>query len=400
MRILQLARYGSVKGGTEAYVAELCRGLRQAGHEVALGYRFDPDDARPEVRAGVQIAALTSRSEAPSAIELAELTRAVTSFRPDVVHAHNVEAAWLPAALLRLAPVVTAVHDHRLDCPTGTRYWAAWNKACTVTPGAGCLAYNLAAHCGSLRANATLEPFMRWRRLHRAAVDGPAIQVFSEHMKDAIRRAGIRALVTVTPYPCPALPDAAPVARDDARPLVFATGRATKEKGFDLLLDALPALQRPVHVVLAGQGHHLAALRHHAARVPQRHRVQFLGWLDRERLAAWYAAADVVAVPSAWPEPFGIVGLEAMAAGKPVVATEVGGVREWLVPGETGFAVAPRDAAGFAAALGQLLADSALRERMGAAASARVEALHTLDCHIDRVVEMYRHACRGWEKAA
>lgn len=400
MRVFQLARYGSVKGGTEAYIAELSRGLREAGHEVALGYRFDPDSSRAEVRAGTQIAALSSRNETPTDIELAEVTRAIESFRPDVVHAHNVEASWLPDVVRRLAPVVTAVHDHRLDCPTGTRYWAAWNKACTVAPGAACLGYNVAAHCGSLRANATLEPYLRWRRLHRAAVDGPAIQVFSDHMAQALRRSGIRAPVTVTPYPCPVLPDAPPAERGDDRPLVFAPGRATKEKGFDLLLDALPSLTAPVHVAIAGTGHHLAALRRKAARAPRRHRVQFLGWLDRRDLAAWYAAADVVAVPSAWPEPFGIVGLEAMAAGRPVVATDLGGVREWLVPNETGFAVPPRDAAGFAAAIARLVGDAELRGRMGAAARARVDALHTLDCHVDRIVELYRHACRGWEKAA
>lgn len=400
MRVLQVARYGSVKGGAEAYVAELCRGLRDAGHDVALAYAFDPDDTRAEVRDGRRLNAILSSGDAPTVAEARAVREVLESFRPDVVHVHNVDAAWLPGLIDRTAPVLTAVHDHRLDCPTGTRYWAAWGRACTAGPGAACLGYNLVAHCGSLKANATLQPFLRWRRLHRAAVNGPPIQVFSSFMQDAIRRAGIRAPVSVTPYPCPDLPAARPATRGDERPLVFATGRITKEKGFDLLLDSLQHVTTPVHCVIAGDGHHLPALRAAAAKVPSRHRVDFAGWIDRATLAAWYAASTIVAVPSAWPEPFGIVGLEAMAAGKPVVATDTGGVREWLDPGVTGVAVTPRDATGFARALDELLRDPEAQSRMGAAGRQRVTQHFALGDHVSVIEEIYRQARRGWEKAA
>ena len=247
MRILQVARYASVAGGTEAYVRELCEGLRRAGHEVALAYRFDPDPLRPEVKAGMQLGAISSRNASPTATELAEVRRAVDALRPDVIHVHNVDASWLPGALAKMAPAIHGVHDHRLDCPTGTRYWASWGKACDIAPGGLCLGYNVAAHCGSLRANATLEPFRAWRRAHRAAQKGPAIQVFSDYMRGELVRAGITVPVAVTPYPAPRLaePGALP-ADEDARPVVLATGRLTKEKGFDLLLDGARRRCRPV----------------------------------------------------------------------------------------------------------------------------------------------------------
>lgn len=400
MRILQVARYGSVKGGTESYVAALCDGLRAAGHEVALAYRFDADASRPEVAGGVQIAAITSRTADASPVEAAEVRRAVEGFAPDLVHVHNAEAAWLPGFAARLAPVVSAVHDHRLDCPAGTRYWAAWSRACDVKPGAGCLGYNLAAHCGSLRANATLEPYRRWKRLHAAARRGPQIQVFSEFMRDALQRVGVEAPVAVTPYPCPPLPSPAAIRIDDPRPIVFAHGRATKEKGFDLLLDAMSSVATPAQLVVAGAGHHLDALRRAARSAPARHRVRFLGWTDRATLHAWLQAAAVAAVPSAWPEPFGIAGLEAMHAAKPVVATAIGGIGEWLADGETGFAVAPRDAAGFGRALDRLLADPALRERLGAAGRARIERDFTLERHVAALLEIYDETRRGWKEAA
>jgi glycosyltransferase involved in cell wall biosynthesis len=401
MRILQVARYASVTGGTEAYVRELCAGLRSAGHDVALAYRFDPDDTRPEVKAGMQLGAITSRNAAPTQTERNEVRRAVASFRPDVIHVHNVDPPWLPSLLNGLAPTVHGVHDHRLDCPTGTRYLAGWGRACEVAPGGKCLGYNLAAHCGSLRANATLEPYRRWRRAHRAAQRGPAIQVFSDYMRGEIERAGITTPVTVTPYPAPQ-PAAvkAGIVDIDKRPVVFASGRLTKEKGFDLLLDALDRLAPATHVVIGGTGHHEAALIERAKAVPSRHGVTFTGWLDRETIAAWYGRATVFAMPSAWPEPFGIVGLEAMSAGLPVVATDVGGVRQWLVDGVTGIAVPPRDPGAFAGALHCLLADATLRRTMGAAGRERVMKEFSLERHVASVLEMYEQARRGREVAA
>lgn len=400
MRVLQIGRYGSVKGGAESYVRELCAGLRDAGHDVALAYRFDPDDSRPEVRAGMQIAAITSRGASPTPVEAAEIRRAIDAARPDVIHVHNAEAAWLPSLCDGIAPVVNAVHDHRLDCPTGTRYWAAWSRACEVAPGGTCLGYNVAAHCGSLRANLTLEPYLRWKRLHESARRGPRIQVFSTYMREMLERVGIHAPVEVTPYPATALPPAGAADAGDPRPVVFAHGRATKEKGFDVLIEAMQAVEVPAHLVIAGDGHHLPALRRAAAAVPDRHRVTFLGWTQRDALAAWLAAATVAAVPSAWPEPFGIAGLEAMSAGVPVVATDIGGIREWLDDAVTGLAVPPRDPAAFGRAIARLLADAPLRERMGTAARARVQTHFTRDAHVGRVVEIYEQARRSWKEAA
>ncbi|GAC1418125.1 MAG: hypothetical protein NVSMB57_12880 [Actinomycetota bacterium] len=398
MKILHVARYGSVKGGTEAYVRELIRGQQDAGHDVALAYRFDPDDSRTEVRDGVQLSSITSGGAAPSAVEASEVVRVMTSMSPDMVHIHNFEAAWLPGFAARFAPVVSGIHDHRLDCPTGTRYWTAWNRVCDIGPGARCLGYNVAAHCGSLKANATLEPYLRWRRLRAAATNGPEIQVFSQFMANALARAGVRAPVSVTPYPAPGLPLHAdpPVTR--AYPIVFATGRITKEKGFDLLIDALFTVKTPVHLAIAGDGHHARTLR--AREVPQPHTIEHLGWVSSETLASWYRAATVMAVPSAWPEPFGIVGLEAMSAAKPVVATRVGGISEWLRDGVTGIAVPPQDAHALGRAIQSLLDDPATRDRMGQAGESLVREQFSLNAHLERVEQMYEQARRGWEKAA
>ncbi len=104
-------------------------------------------------------------------------------------------------------------------------------------------------------------------------------------------------------------------------------------------------------------------------------RVRFLGAVEHEDLADYYALADICVVPSR-TETFGLVALEAQALGTPVVASAVGGLTEIVADGETGILVADREPQAFAAAIASLLDDPALRERMGEAARASRRHLH------------------------
>ena len=89
-----------------------------------------------------------------------------------------------------------------------------------------------------------------------------------------------------------------------------------------------------------------------------------------EQLAREFANASVVVVPSLWPEPFGIVGIEALAAGRPVIASATGGIGDWLEDGVCGLCVPPGDAGALARALNELLADPERQDAMGAAGKA------------------------------
>lgn len=400
MRVLEVARYGSVKGGAETYVAAVSAGLRARGHEVALAWGLEPDRARPEVRAGYSIPALaggTARGAAAARDGESGVRAAIDSFAPDVVHVHLPDVAWVAPVAAARAPVLLAVQDHRLDCPTGTKYWTAWGRACTIRPGVWCLGYNATAHCGSLRANATLRPYRAWRSARAAARDLP-LQVFSAHMRDELARAGIdRARVAVTPYPVPPAVEPLDPRDGDRRPVVLASGRLNKEKGFRELIEALARVRTPAHLVIAGSGHTRAMLERHARATYGPHRITFTGWLSGAALAGWRARAAIVAVPSMWPEPFGIVGLEAMAAGVPVVAFDSGGIREWLASGETGTLVRAGDVVGFARALDELLLDSDARARMGAAARDRAAQEFSLAAHAERMESLFEEVRAGWK---
>ncbi len=140
-------------------------------------------------------------------------------------------------------------------------------------------------------------------------------------------------------------------------PEVLYAGRLSREKGVLELVEAAAGLR----LVVAGDG----PLR---ARVPQAR-----GFIPHAELEALYARAAVVACPS-HREGFGVACAEAMAHGRPVVASEVGGLRDLVVDGETGLLVPPRDVSALREALQRLLADRELRRRLGAAGRERIQA--------------------------
>ena len=177
--------------------------------------------------------------------------------------------------------------------------------------------------------------------------------------------------------------------RDQCERLVLFVGRIEQIKGIDVLLDALgllfkrrPDLRGNVCLVVVGgaldpgddapETEKIQELR----RLVHEHRmedsVDFIGSIDQPRLALWYSAADLCAVPSL-TESFGLVALEAMACGTPVVATRVGGLQTVVEDGESGLLVPPGDHAALAEAIEQLLMDHRLRTHLAHGARDRAE---------------------------
>lgn len=166
--------------------------------------------------------------------------------------------------------------------------------------------------------------------------------------------------------------------RPHERPYVLGIGRLVPQKGFDVLIRAYAEAQRAgdalagQDLVLAGEGPERAALESAARAAGVEGRVRFFGRADRPAAVALFRHCELFVLPSRL-EPMGIVNLEAMASGKAVVASRVGGVPELVADGETGVLVPPEDPAAMAGAIVKLINDADLRTRLGAAGRARAE---------------------------
>jgi len=184
------------------------------------------------------------------------------------------------------------------------------------------------------------------------------------------------------------------LARHQVRePYVLFVGRISEQKGIFQLLEAARALPAEVSLVLCASSPDTPEL---AARlqaaVAGRSRVQWINaMLPVPEVVQLYSHAAVFACPSIY-EPFGLINLEAMACGTPVVASRVGGIPEVVVDGETGWLVPPGDAAALAEALRGALADPARARRMGEAGRRRVEAHFSWDRIAEHTLAVYRDA--------
>jgi glycosyltransferase involved in cell wall biosynthesis len=177
---------------------------------------------------------------------------------------------------------------------------------------------------------------------------------------------------------------------DDARPVIGLVGRIiTAVKGQDVMLRAMRGIlaRRPDAVLaLVGDGPDLAACRALAADLGVAHATRFTG--HRDDVPDILAAIDVAAVPSMCDEGLGFVALEALAAGRPVVAFDSGGIPEIVEHEVSGIIVAMGDEAGLADGSARLLEDHELRRRMAAAGRKRA-ADFTLDRHVTKLTAIY-----------
>jgi glycosyltransferase involved in cell wall biosynthesis len=330
-----------------------------------------------------------------------ELEACVRHSRPDVIFVSALRNVDGLDALTGLAPLVRYVHDHTLFCP-GLNKFREDGELCHEPLGLVCIdRYFRRGGCICFKQSGFVRPFVdplrtlagKWRELEvtqRAA----RVLTNSHYMRAELLQVGFHpertsVLCYFTQSNTPAqpqgpLPD--PTERflaASGAPLVFTPARLTlPDKGVDYLLSALARLTRPFRAVVAGSGPAEAWLREKARAEGLGERVHFTGWLDGPAIETLYARADLVVCPSVWDEPFGLVGIESMAHGKPVIAFRVGGIPEWLADGESGFLVERKDVAAMAAAVERLLASPPLAARFGARGRALVAERFPRQAHL------------------
>jgi glycosyltransferase involved in cell wall biosynthesis len=311
--------------------------------------------------------------------------------RPSVIHLHQFDDPQVLASLQRIAPVVASVHGY-VACTSTVHYFRP-GQECTRAHGPGCVPNLAFRGCAHTKDPRTLPPGYRHatasvQALRRADLAISYSSTIDRHLatNGIVRRAIVPLFATMRP--------AEASGHTQRRRVVFA-GRVVTPKGVAVLIRAARSVE--AEFVVCGDGWQLEAMRKLARKLGVQERVRFTGWLAPEELARELAEASVVAMPSLWPEPFGLVGIEAHASGRPVVASATGGVRDWLKDGVSGLLVEPGDPRVLAAALEQLLADPARQREMGEAGRTLVAARFTPERHVAALAQAYATARTSWE---
>jgi glycosyltransferase involved in cell wall biosynthesis len=364
MRILVANEHRALIGGVESYLRLVIPALLARGHELMYLHAID---SQPEMPVVTDCAPNMPRVLAGTASVLAE----VAAWKPDAIYAHGMVDVTLEAALAAKYPTVFFAHDYYGACVSGTKRFAfPAIEPCTRALGVGCLACYHMRRCGGL-SPFTMISLYRIQSQRRALLDRYAkVVVISRHMKREYERQGLAPdHVVLVPYAVEGTPESAPPAPKPRTDRVLFVSRLTELKGGQALVEAVPiaarALGRPLRLVVAGDGAERPRIEALAQRlgVP----VEFAGWVDAAQRRALMKNADVLAVPSLWPEPFGVVGVEAGLVGLPSVAYGIGGIPDWLEHGISG-EVAPGEhptVAGLADALVRALRDPDHLMRLG-----------------------------------
>jgi glycosyltransferase involved in cell wall biosynthesis len=394
LRLLQVNTLYTRAGGVEAYLAHVLPELRRAGLEVGMMYGVRTEEPLPTGDWQVLHAPALMAGDMPLARRLAALEEQVGRFAPDVIQLNAYDRPEVLAWLCQRWPTVQFLHDtYPLACPGEGKYLKASQDVCTRRMGAFCAVAPWVQRCGSVRPWQHLPRYFSARRYHHAARGLRRLLVASTHMRDELLHNGFpEAQVIRVPLPGlrgepTSLPPAPTVPE---RPVVLFVGRLVEQKGPELLLAALAQVGVPCEARFVGDGPLRPLLEEKARRLGVR--ATFTGWLEGEPLLRAYAEASVVAVPSVWNEPFGLVGLEAMASGKPVVAFARGGIPDWLEHEATGLLVPPKDVPALAAALRRVLEDGALARRLGEAGRRSAHERFAMARHIQRLLDIYRQA--------
>ncbi len=383
-------------GGVAAHVQTSARLLAEQGLRVTVAAaKVDPDLHVP----GVTVHHSTELFKAYVPVD-ARLG-AAASASPDVIHLHQLDDPEVVAALRIKAPVVVSAHGYTA-CTAGVHYFRP-GQECARPHGPGCVPNLALRGCAHVRNPRQLPASYRQTTRALEALRGADLAVaysnaVERHLavNGVTRRAVIPLFVTLAPHPPHPPHPPHGHAQDSAQRRVLFAGRVVKPKGLGVLIRAMRTVD--AELVVCGDGMQLTAMRRLARRAGVERRVRFRGWLDPKQLARELANTSVVAIPSLWPEPFGLVGIEALAAGRPVVASLTGGIPDWLEDGVTGVGVQPGDVRGLARALAALLADPRRQRAIGAAGREMVATRFSPTRHVEALLEAYRAARVSWEK--
>ena len=314
---------------------------------------------------------------------VSNITALIRTEKPHILHCHNIYHQLTPsiitAAAKRRVPVVLTLHDYKPVCPVYTQL--SNGEVCTKCENGGFEAL-LSRRCadGSFGRSALLWAEARYHALAGSYQRVDKFIAPSKFMYNAVvRRFGADKVVHI--------PNGIDSSRiemstaDDGYVLYF--GRLSSEKGVETLLQAHSADHGAWRLVIAGTGPLLEQLQR---RYPT---AEFKGHLTGVDLEETIRRAALIVVPSGWHENSPLSILEAMAYGKPIVASRIGGIPEFVRDGRTGLLFDPGNVSQLSATVKGLLADSPRREAFGRSARRIVEAEHSLRAHGAALLSLY-----------
>lgn len=387
MKLLFVHDQFGQRGGAESNIYDTAAEFKRRGHVVGILHGPGTGHEEAEWRETFEHRFSLKNEDHP-----VRAAAAVQMFQPDVIYVHKLaDLEVLQTLVASGVSLVRMVHDHDIYCMRGYKYHPFSRDNCLRAASPYCV-----FPCGaSIARNRGPGLPVKWvsytdkKREIRLNQQFKRMMVYSQYMKDELVRNGFDVRRIEIHAPLHAEQGDMPRSSFSDRNMILFVGQLIRGKGVDILLEALAQVQAPFECIILGDGSHRAFCENLCRKLGLGDRVHFRGLIKSEELVKYYRECSVALVSSVWPEPFGMVGPEAMRHGLPVVAFDVGGISEWLMDGVNGYLVPRMDRDRFAARVQELLRDKTLARQMGERGRQMVMQKHDSSRQITALENMF-----------
>jgi glycosyltransferase involved in cell wall biosynthesis len=337
MKVLISTSTVSIVGGVQTHIQALLPMLTNSGIEVGLLHE-GIKNANPS-KITDQVPSVPSWST--ENIDHKELLCQIQNWSPDVIYNHGMMSVEIEEQLVNRWPTFIYVHSIYGTCISGLKRWIRPDLSiCQKVLGPSCLSAYFPRGCGGNNPFTAIKLYKQARRRQKLLKKYSGVMVASRWMFDECLRNGVlKDRLQILPLFPPGCKDTTPppVNRGFSNRVLFA-GRIVDNKGWDHALAAVKnaslLLGRELKLVVAGDGPDLPKMKFQSNKIGLN--VEWLGWIDRLTMEGEMHKADLLIMPSLLAEAFGLIGIEAGRNGLPSVGYAVGGISDWLYPGETG----------------------------------------------------------------
>lgn len=388
MHILHLHEKTAIHGGSEVYISQL--------QELLPLYNYQTHWVGIEESEGqfhiTEFGENTLTKTEDIRIVFQYIEHYIKEKNINLINIHNIFNPHIIKFCLNSLPVVKTAHGPVMVCPGKDKFWRYSEIPCPMPYGLHCFKHIYTEGCANRHPKRVLRAWGYVNfEIKEAASRYKKIMVMSEYIKQGLLEAGVKEeQIFCNPYftnkidvPCRG--------ETDPKKILF-IGRLVSSKGPHVMIKALSSLiqqRKDVLLQIIGDGNLKPQLISLVKSLGISKKVEFLGWLSKNDIDAKIGECYLVVFPSIYPEAFGIVGIEAMMQGKPVVAFDVGGVSTWMKDSETGFLVKAKDENLLREKTLKLLADSDLYNRMSLTARKVALERYTPSVHIQKLINLY-----------
>lgn len=368
-------------GGLETYVLNLIPELAKRGVNQSVVFNEKSDEV------GVEGYCKLYKNNDSLGVE-----SALKKEKTDIIHVHNIYNKELFDKVKNDYKIIFTTHNYKLVCPATNFFLKNTGEVCNISCSWKCFFTSMGYRCMPLRYPHVFNSynFSKWALDNEENISHLVCP--SKYAKERHKEAGFSdSLMSVVPYFC-SLPTVQKPNTPKEKVVTF-MGRIRSYKGWEEFLEIISYLPEDVKGRMIGDfnDEKRRKVEKLARELCVRDRLTLENWVDRSAIRDVFAETSVFVFSSIWPETLGIVGIEALSSGVPVVAFDVGGVDEWLIDQETGFMAEVKDCESAAEHISDVIYDESKMKEMGNNGIDLVDSKFSIEKHTSEIENIYSY---------